>query len=39
MMGPIKDALKEKLSLALFGGQEINSDFRRILGHSVSIAD
>ena len=36
LMGPIEDALKEKLSPALFGGEDINADFRKILGHSVN---
>ena len=34
-MGPIEKALREKLFPALFGGEEINADFRKILGHSV----
>ena len=34
-MGPIEEALREKLFPALFGGEEINADFRKILGHSV----
>ena len=34
-MGPIEEALREKFFPALFGGEEINSDFRKILGHSV----
>ena len=32
-MGPIDEALREKLSYALFGGEEIDADFRKILGH------
>ena len=35
MMGPIEEALLEKLSPSLFGGEEITADFRNILGHSV----
>ena len=34
-MGPIENALKEKFFLVLFRGEEINADFRKILGHSV----
>ena len=34
-MGPIEEALREKLFSALFGGEDITSDFRKILGHSV----
>ena len=34
-MGPIEKALREKLFPALFGGEEINANFRKILGHSV----
>ena len=34
-MGPIEEALREKFFPALFGGEEINSEFRQILGHSV----
>ena len=33
-MGPIEEALREKLFPALFGGEEINANFRKILGHS-----
>ena len=33
LMGPIEEALREKLFPALFRGEEINSDFRQILGH------
>ena len=33
LMGPIKEALREKCSL--FGGEEIEADFRKILGHGV----
>ena len=35
LMGPIEEALREKLPPALFVGEEINSDFWQILGHSV----
>ena len=34
-MGPIEEALREKLFHALFGGKEINADFQKILGDSV----
>ena len=34
-MGPIKEALREKLFPALFGGGETNANFRKILGRSV----
>ena len=34
-MGPIEEALREKLFPSLFGGEEIKADFRKILGHSV----
>ena len=35
LMGPIEENLREKFFPALFGGEEINSDFWKILGHSV----
>ena len=35
MMGPIEEALREKIFPSLFGGEEITADFRKILGHSV----
>ena len=35
LMGPIEENLREKFFSALFGGEEINSDFQKILGHSV----
>ena len=35
LMGPIEESLREKLFPALFGGEEINANFRKILGHSV----
>ena len=34
-MGPIEEALRDKFSSVLFGGEEINTNFRKILGHSV----
>ena len=34
-MSPIEEALREKFFPALFGGEEINADFRKILGHSA----
>ena len=36
LMGPIEEALREKFFPALFRGEEINADFRKILGHSVT---
>ena len=36
LMGPIEEALRENFFPALFGGEEINADFRKILGHSVN---
>ena len=35
MMGPIEEALREKFFPAIFVGEEIKSNFRKILGHSV----
>ena len=35
-MGPIEEALREKSFPALFGGEEINADFQKIIGHSVN---
>ena len=35
MIGLIEEALREKFFPGLFGGGEINADFRQILGHSV----
>ena len=32
-MGPIEEALREKFFLALFRREEINADFRKIIGH------
>ena len=34
-MGPIEEALREKFFPALFGGEEINTNFWKTLGHSV----
>ena len=33
LMDPIEEALREKFVPALFGGEEINANFRKILGH------
>ena len=35
LIGPIEEALREKFFLVLFGGEEINTNFRKILGLSV----
>ena len=35
MMGPIEEALREKFFPALFGGEEINSDYQKIIGHRI----
>ena len=35
MMGPIEEVLKETFFPTLFGGEEVDADFRKILGHSV----
>ena len=35
LMGPIEEALRKNSSLRYSRGEEINSNFRRILGHSV----
>ena len=35
-MGPIEDILTAKLFPALFGGEEINTNFWLVLGHSVN---
>ena len=35
LMSPIVEALREKFFPALFGGEEINADFRKILYHTV----
>ena len=34
-MGPIEEALRENFVPSLFGGEDIDADFRKILGHSV----
>ena len=34
-MGSIEEALREKTPPSLFGGEEIDADFRKILGHGV----
>ena len=34
-MGPVEKALREKIPPSLFGGEEIDADFRKILGHGV----
>ena len=34
LMGPIEDSIREKVFPALFGGEEINTNFWQILGHS-----
>ena len=36
LMGPIEEALIEKFFYMVFGGEEINTDFRKIIGHSVN---
>ena len=35
MVGPIYDSLRESFFPALFGGEEVRTDLREILGHSV----
>ena len=35
LMGPFEEALREKFFPALFGGEEINTNFWKILGRSV----
>ena len=35
IMDPIEKSLKEKFFPTLFGAEEINANFRKILGHSV----
>ena len=35
LMGPIEEALREKFFPTLFRGEEIDADFRKILGHGV----
>ena len=39
LMGTIEEALSEKFFPQLFGGEEINADFRKILGYSVKHGD
>ena len=34
-MGPIEEAIRETFFLALFGGEDIDTEFRKILGHRV----
>ena len=34
-MGPIEESLREKFFPTIFGGEEIDADFRKILGHGV----
>ena len=36
LMSPIEEALRETFFPALFGGEEIDTDFSKILGHSVN---
>ena len=36
LMGPIEEALREKFSPTLFGGEDINTNLRKILGHRVN---
>ena len=36
-MGPVEEALREKNFLALFWGEDINSDFRKVLGHRLKL--
>ena len=35
LMGPIEKALRKTFFSALFGGEEINTIFQKILGHSI----
>ena len=35
LMGPIQEALREKFFPALFGGEDISTNFPQILVHSV----
>ena len=37
IIGPIEDALREAFFPALFGGEEVSSNFREILGRSVKL--
>ena len=34
-MGPIEESLQETFFPTLFGGEEVNASFRKILGYSV----
>ena len=34
-MGSIEEALREKFFPVIFGGEEINANFWKILGHSI----
>ena len=34
-MGPIEEALREKFFPSLFGGEDITTNFQKILGHGV----
>ena len=34
-MGPIEEALRDTFYPTLFGGEEVNANFRKILGHGV----
>ena len=36
LMGNIKEALREKLFPVIFGGEDIDTNFRKILGHIVN---
>ena len=36
LIDPIEEAPREKFFPTLFGGEEINADFRKILGHGVN---
>ena len=36
LMGPIEEALRKTFFPALYGGEEINADFWKVLGHSVN---
>ena len=35
LLGPIEEALREKLFPSIFGEEDIDADFRKIPGHSV----
>ena len=35
MMGPIEEALRDKIPPSIFGWKDIDADYRKILGHSV----